>query len=129
MKLIAVEISDKTNPEKGTTVKKLTLSSVSSDGLHLMPDLLGEAGIHHGGVKVFAPGETAHPEPRHVHEKDEVFILLQGEGVLPIDGEEYPVKAGDVCIVAAGEDHHLASSVEQPLVAAWYMLDRAAITR
>lgn len=106
-------------------MKKLVISDICSDGVQLMPDMLGGAGIDHGGVKVFAPGETAHPEPRHVHEEDEVFILLQGKGILPIDGVEYPVQAGDVCIVAAGEDHHLASSVEQPLVAAWYMLDRA----
>ena len=91
-------------------MKKLTISEVTNDGLQLMPDLFGKVRIDKGGVKVFEPGESAHPEARHVHDQDEVFILLQGEGILPIDGEEYPVKAGEVWIVEAGEDHHLRSS-------------------
>ena len=106
-------------------MKKLAISEVTSNGLQLMPDLLGEARIENGGIKIFAPGETAHPEPRHVHDVNEVFILLEGEGVLPIEGVEHTVKAGEVWIVEAGEDHHLRSSVEQPLVAVWYELDRS----
>lgn len=89
-----------------------------------MPDVLGEARVRSGGVYVFKPGETAHPEPRHVHEVDEVFIFVQGRGVIPIDGVEYPVKAGDVVVVEKGEDHHTRSSVDDPLVAAWYVMDR-----
>jgi mannose-6-phosphate isomerase-like protein (cupin superfamily) len=105
-------------------MKQLTLSEVHPDGSRLLPDVLGEARIAHGGIYVFKPGETAHPEPRHVHEVDEVFIFLQGKGVLPIDGVDYPVQAGNVVIVEAGEDHHTRSSVDEPLVAAWYVLDR-----
>ncbi len=106
-------------------MKHLRLSDARPDGSRLLPDLLGTAGIAHGGVHVFKPGETAHPEPRHVHDVDEVFVFLQGKGVLPIDGVDYPVQAGDVVIVEAGEDHHTRSSVAEPLVAAWYVMDRA----
>jgi len=105
-------------------MKRLTTLDLKPDGKHLLPDLLGEAKIVHGGVYVFKPGETAHPEPRHVHEVDEVFIFLQGAGVIPIDGVDLPVQAGDVVVVAAGEDHHTRSSVDEPLVAAWYVMDR-----
>jgi mannose-6-phosphate isomerase-like protein (cupin superfamily) len=106
---------------------KLTIHDLNIGGTLLVPDILGEANITGGGVYVFKPGETAHPEPRHVHDVDEVFIFLQGTGILPIDGKEYPVQAGDVCIVAAGEDHHTRSSVEAPLVAAWYVMDRSSL--
>lgn len=92
-----------------------------------MPDVLGEAEITGGGVYVFDPGETAHPEPRHVHDVDEVFIFLQGSGVIPIDGQDHPVRAGDVVVVAAGEDHHTRSSIDDPLVAAWYLMDRSVL--
>jgi mannose-6-phosphate isomerase-like protein (cupin superfamily) len=53
---------------------------------------------------------------------EEVFIFIQGTGVIPIDGVDYPVKTGDVVIVEAGEDHHTRSSTEDPLVAAWYLM-------
>jgi mannose-6-phosphate isomerase-like protein (cupin superfamily) len=105
-------------------MKQLTLSAVRSDGSRLLPDLLGDARVAHGGVYIFKPGETAHPEPRHVHDVVEVFIFLQGKGVVPIDGVDYPVGAGDVVIVDAGEDHHTRSSEAEPLVAAWYVMDR-----
>ncbi len=105
-------------------MKKLTVTDLSPSGSRLLPDLLGDAKISGGGVYVFKPGETAHPEPRHVHDVDEVFIFVQGKGILPIDGVDYPVQTGDVVIVEAGEDHHTRSSVDDPLVAAWYLLDR-----
>lgn len=108
-------------------MKKLTVRELNADGRLLLADILGDARIVHGGVYVFKPGETAHPEPRHVHDVDEVFIFLQGSGVIPIDGTDHPVKAGDVIVVAAGEDHHTRSSVKEPLVAAWYVTDRSSL--
>jgi len=105
-------------------MNKLTIADLRPDGSYLLPDHLGKAKAVKGGVYVFEPGETAHPEPVHVHDVDEVFIFVQGKGVLPIDGVEHPIQAGDVFIVEAGEDHHTRSSVEEPLVSAWYLMDR-----
>ena len=105
-------------------MRKLTVHNLSTAGSTLIPDLLGDAMISKGGVYVFQPGETAHPEERHVHDVDEVFIFLQGSGVIPIDGKDYDVKAGDVVVVEAGEDHHTRSSFDDPLVAAWYLMER-----
>lgn len=103
-------------------MKRTTLQALRNTGSRLLPDFLGDRRISGGGIYVFKPGETAHPEARHVHDVAEVFIFIQGTGVLPIDGTEYPVRTGDVVIVEAGEDHHTRSSVEDPLVAAWYVM-------
>ncbi len=108
-------------------MRQLTVHDLNPSASRLLPELLGEARIAGGGIYVFKPGETAHPEARHVHDVDEVFIFLQGSGVIPIDGTDYPVRAGDVVIVAAGEDHHTRSSVDDPLVAAWYVMDRSSL--
>lgn len=105
-------------------MRKLTIADLKPNSSRLMPRELGDAKVVHGGVYVFKPGETAHPEARHVHNVDEVFIFVQGRGVLPIDGIEYPIQAGDVFIVHKGEDHHTRSSIEDPLVSAWYVMDR-----
>ncbi len=105
-------------------MKKLNISDLRPNQSYLLPDHVGEAKVVNGGVYVFKPGETAHPEAIHVHDVDEVFIFVQGTGVLPIDGVDYPIRTGDVFIVEAGEDHHTRSSVEDPLVSAWYLLDR-----
>jgi mannose-6-phosphate isomerase-like protein (cupin superfamily) len=105
-------------------VIKLTLSGLQYTDSHLMPDLLGDTKITGGGIYVFRPGEIAHPEPRHAHDVNEVFIFVQGKGVIPIDDVEYPVQTGDVVIVEPGEDHHTRSSVDDPLVAAWYLMEK-----
>jgi mannose-6-phosphate isomerase-like protein (cupin superfamily) len=97
-------------------MKRLRVEDLNPTESRLLPAELGDALISHGGVYVFKPGETAHPEAV------EVFIFIQGRGVLPIDGVDYPVRTGDVVIVEAGEDHHTRSSVEDPLVAAWYVM-------
>jgi mannose-6-phosphate isomerase-like protein (cupin superfamily) len=113
--------------QKENTMIQLTVHDLNTKGRQILLNMLGEAKITGGGIYVFKPGETAHPEPRHVHDVDEVFIFLQGSGVIPIDGTDYPVKAGAVVVVAAGEDHHTRSSIEDPLVAAWYLTDRSSL--
>jgi len=42
--------------------------------------------------------------------------------VIPVDGVEYPVETGDVVVIEAEKDHHARSSVEDPLVAVWYLM-------
>ena len=106
-------------------MKRLRIEDLRPDSHRLMPEYFGARRILHGGLYVFKPGETPHPD-YHVHAEDEVFIFIQGRGVLPIDGTEHPVATGDVIIVEPGEDHHTTSSVEEPLVAAWYILANEA---
>ena len=103
-------------------MKKLRVNDLNPRDSYLIPGALGDKKIDHGGVYIFKPGETAHPEARHVHETEEVFIFVQGSGVIPIDGVDYPVETGDVVIVEAGEDHHTRSSEDDPLVAVWYVM-------
>lgn len=107
-------------------MKRFRISDIRPNPSRLMADRFGARKIAWGGLYVFQPGETAHPEERHVHDSDEVFVFIQGRGVLPIDGVDHPVQTGDVVIVEAGEDHHTRSSVEDPLVAAWYVMEPAA---
>jgi mannose-6-phosphate isomerase-like protein (cupin superfamily) len=104
-------------------MKRLRVHDLVPSDSRLLPAELGDVRISHGGVYVFKPGETAHPEAIHVHDTAEVFMFIQGQGVIPIDGVDYPVKTGDVVVVEAGEDHHTRSSVEDPLVAAWWVME------
>lgn len=106
-------------------MKKLRIDELKCSAGRLLPDVLGDAKVAAGGVYIFKPGETAHPEARHVHDVDEVFLFIQGRGVLPIDGVDHPVETGDVVVVEAGEDHHTRSSEDAPLVAAWWLMDRS----
>lgn len=77
------------------------------------------------GVAEFAPGVRAHDGERHVHPHDEVFIILAGEIAVPIAGGPTEVaRAGDIVVVAAGEEHHLTNNSTVPCVAAYLILRR-----
>jgi len=52
---------------------------------------------------VFGPGQEF---PQHDHdESEDVFVILEGSGVLKQGEVERPIKAGDVVYVPAGENH------------------------
>jgi mannose-6-phosphate isomerase-like protein (cupin superfamily) len=47
------------------------------------------------------------PEPDHqeAHEDDELYVVLEGRGVLTIEGESMTVEEGKAAFVPAGADH------------------------
>jgi mannose-6-phosphate isomerase-like protein (cupin superfamily) len=47
------------------------------------------------------------PEPDHqtAHEDDELYVVLEGSGVLTVEGEATPVSEGKAMFVPAGADH------------------------
>ena len=58
-----------------------------------------------GHLSILFPGGDV---PYHYHEKRESLIfMIDGELVEIVDGKEFPVKAGDVIYIAAGEKHKM----------------------
>jgi mannose-6-phosphate isomerase-like protein (cupin superfamily) len=55
----------------------------------------------------------------HIHQEtrplEEVYYLLQGEGMMTVDGDEVPVKAGDAILVPPGANHGILSTGADPL--------------
>ena len=47
-------------------------------------------------------GEHAHQDAR-----EEIYLIQYGEGVMQMDGEERPVRAGDVILTRIGSSHGL----------------------
>jgi len=54
-------------------------------------------------VKLSHPVEPNRQTP---HEKDEVYVIMQGQGVLIHDGKRDEFAAGDLIFIAAGTEHH-----------------------
>ena len=51
----------------------------------------------------FEPGQAF---KQHIHESSEdLIIILEGDGVIKLDDQEFPIEAGDVIHVAEGEYH------------------------
>src|SRR4051794_41498646 len=58
------------------------------------------------GVYVLVAPEPDHQQP---HEDDEVYVVLEGTGVLEVEGEQVPVKEGSAVFVKAGADHRFTA--------------------
>ena len=52
---------------------------------------------------VLEPGKRAWPYHLH-YGQEELFVVLEGEGTLRYDDDEYPVRAGDVILTPPGPD-------------------------
>lgn len=65
----------------------------------------------HGTMSLiyFAPQGKDYQTP---HDQDELYIVLEGEGVLDIEGIEYPFNSGDALFVPAGKTHRFMGELE-----------------
>jgi quercetin dioxygenase-like cupin family protein len=100
-------------------MKRYRLSDLPQSGEgHIFAGLVPGRFLYNGGLGFKRPGQRMHPE-FHTHEEAEVFLILQGRGELEINGTRHAVAAGDVLVVEPGEDHHLISSRDRPIVNVW----------
>jgi len=54
------------------------------------------------GVYVLVAPEPDHQQP---HEDDEIYVVLEGRGVLNVEGKAIPVVQGQAIFVPAGAEH------------------------
>ena len=58
------------------------------------------------GIAEFAVGAAA---PTHYHDAEESVIVIQGEGLMVIDGEEHVVRPHDAAFIPPGAHHSIAN--------------------
>jgi uncharacterized cupin superfamily protein len=108
-------------------MKKMTIEELPDGGTPATLAAIGAGWgpVERGGISRYVgAGHRTHDEPgRHVHTVPEIFTIVQGTGTVEIDGAHVDTfRAGDVLIMAPGEDHHLISDGDVPLVFTWMHL-------
>src|ERR671936_2006196 len=63
------------------------------------------AGLELGVYVLVAP----EPDRQQPHEDDELYVVLEGSGVLQVEGDEVPVREGSAVFVQAGADHRFTA--------------------
>ena len=63
------------------------------------------AGLEVGVYSLVAP----EPDRQQPHDDDELYIVLEGTGVLEVEGEQVPLKEGSSVFVEAGADHRFGA--------------------
>ena len=61
------------------------------------------------GVYVLVAPEPDHQQP---HADDEVYVVLEGNGILEVEGENVRLEEGDTPFVPAGADHRFTAYEE-----------------
>ena len=65
------------------------------------------------GILRLRPGDNDTQEP---HSVDEVYFVIQGNGLININGKNYTVKEGTFMFVAAGTEHRFHGNSEDLIV-------------
>ena len=68
------------------------------------------------GVAEFAAGASA---PTHYHDAEESVIVIEGVGLMVIDGEEHIVRPNDAAFLSPGAHHSIANHGDQPFKISW----------
>jgi len=63
------------------------------------------AGLELGVYVLVAP----EPDKQEPHADDEIYVVLEGQGILDVAGTPVPVKEGDAVFVEAGADHRFSA--------------------
>jgi mannose-6-phosphate isomerase-like protein (cupin superfamily) len=63
------------------------------------------AGLEVGVYVLVAP----EPDRQQPHDDDELYVVLEGTGVLEVEGEEAPVREGSAVFVPAGAEHRFTA--------------------
>jgi mannose-6-phosphate isomerase-like protein (cupin superfamily) len=89
----------------------------SRDDLHAFTTKDGSTirEYHHTSLQSLAEASLAagHATQRHQHrETEEIYMLLDGEAELEIDGEVRHVSAGDAILIPAGAWHQITATAE-----------------
>jgi mannose-6-phosphate isomerase-like protein (cupin superfamily) len=58
------------------------------------------------GVYVLVAPEADRQQP---HDYDEVYVVLEGSGVLDVEGKRTPLREGEALYVPAGSDHRFTA--------------------
>ena len=87
------------------------------EGRHIFSGVVDGAFITGGAMNIKAPGHKSHAaEPRHVHDSEEIFVILQGKAYVRLDDGVEALTAGDVAVIQPGENHHLEGDVQEPCI-------------
>ncbi len=80
-------------------VEKLRSAGGGYEVVHTSPGL--ELGVY----VLVAP----EPDRQQPHEDDEIYFVLEGSGVLEVEGKRVPVREGSAVFVEAGADHRFTA--------------------
>lgn len=95
-------------------IDDVTMSPVQMEGVEgaTMSIMVGrEDGAPHFALRQFHVEAGGHT-PRHHHDYEHEVFVVDGGGEVLLDGEDRPIRAGDVLYVPANEEHQFKAGAD-----------------
>ena len=67
-----------------------------------------------GGYCIVSPGTSTYPHVNSPNDEDEMFIAIQGEAEVVLDGVATPLAQGDIVMIPRGVNHFIRNSTKNP---------------
>jgi acetolactate decarboxylase len=111
-------VREMTLPQEGLKVRRYRLNQLpETDARHVFGGIVGGEFISVGGMFFKSPGQISHADEQpHVHDDEEVFVILQGKARIRFDDGIESYSAGDVIVIEPRENHHFESDREDPCI-------------
>lgn len=87
----------------GVTVSRMVTQETGATGLS-------------SGITTFAPGSSNTP---HFHNAEESIIVIEGEGIMVLQGQEHRLKPYDAAFVTPGARHRFINMGDKPFTICW----------
>ena len=69
-----------------------------------------DLGIQFMHSAILEPGAIIGEHPHDASE--EVYLVIEGKGIMILDGDRFPIGPGDVCLVESGHSHGIINAPE-----------------
>jgi mannose-6-phosphate isomerase-like protein (cupin superfamily) len=102
-------------------MKRYSIYELERGDINVLDGTLPIGRLLKGGLHFYDPDEVSHAsEERHVHDDHyEVFVCVQGRGVVEVEGVDRPFEVGDILLIEPGESHHVRADANDPVVNLW----------
>ena len=98
-------------------MKRTSIWNLPKGSGNFLDGILPVGRFKYGGLHIYEPDEVSHAdEERHTHTGHyEVFVCLQGGGVVEVEGVDHSFELGDVILIEPGESHHVRANPLDPV--------------
>lgn len=91
------------------TIEKVIFDNPEAKNASMKALISPEEGWEGNVMRVVELAEGGH-SPKHIHSWPHINYMLEGEGILFIEGKEHPVKKGSYAYVPEGKKHQFKNT-------------------
>ena len=90
-----------------------TVAMRGAEGVTVRRLISNRDGAEHFAMRMFELEPEGHT-PLHTHDWEHEIYVLEGQGIIQYEGQEYPLTSGNVLLVPANTQHQFRNTAQAP---------------